>query len=118
MAQIGAGLPFVPHRYFVVSDVPSGAVRGGHASRSQHELLTCVAGSCTVDVDCGDGDIERFVLDDRRVALLLPPLWWNEEHSFSPGAVLLVLASAPYDPSEHCTDRTELRALVARVTHA
>jgi dTDP-4-dehydrorhamnose 3,5-epimerase-like enzyme len=92
-------LPFPIARYFVVRDVPPGAVRGGHAHQHVHELLNCVIGRCTVEVRWAGG-YERYVLDDPTLALHLPPHNWVECRDFSEGATLLVLCSDVHDPSQ------------------
>jgi dTDP-4-dehydrorhamnose 3,5-epimerase-like enzyme len=103
----GAGLPFRPARLFVVTDVPPAIVRGQHAHARLHEVLIAVSGSVAIEVDDGT---ERavVVLDDPAVGLHVPPRVWAAQRDFSPGAVLVVLASHPYDPDDYITDRHAL----------
>jgi UDP-2-acetamido-3-amino-2,3-dideoxy-glucuronate N-acetyltransferase len=105
----GDGLPFEPKRFFVVSGVPEGAVRGDHAHRRCHELLVAPSGRIEVSADNGSGR-QDFVLDSPSVAVYLPPLTWCTQHSHSPDAVLAVLASHPYDPDDYIRDFEILRA--------
>ena len=48
MAEREEDLPFSAIRYFLVWDVPAGTTRAEHAQRAGHEVLSCVAGGCTV----------------------------------------------------------------------
>jgi acetyltransferase-like isoleucine patch superfamily enzyme/dTDP-4-dehydrorhamnose 3,5-epimerase-like enzyme len=113
-AQTGDGdLPFVPKRYFVVSGVPSRQVRGEHAHRTLHQWLTCLHGECMVMVDDGDTR-EELKLDRPSRSLYLPPMVWGVQYHFSPDAVLLVLASDPYDPSDYIRDYDEFLRLIGR----
>jgi UDP-2-acetamido-3-amino-2,3-dideoxy-glucuronate N-acetyltransferase len=105
-------LPFVPARAFTVFGVPSAEIRGEHAHRVCHQLLVCVAGSLAVLVDDGLSRAE-VVLDDPSVALYLPPRTWGSQFGYSADAVLVVLASHPYDATDYVRDYEEFRALVA-----
>src|ERR1044071_17421 len=96
VAEIQKHIPFAVARLFLVYDVPEGEVRGRHAHREQHQFLICVHGACVVSVDDG-GCRNEYRLDAPTQALYVPPMIWSEQHSFTPGAVLAVLASAPYD---------------------
>jgi hypothetical protein len=62
-----------------------------------------VSGSCAVLVDDGQNRME-FHLDSPLQGLYVPPLIWSVQHDHSAGAVLLVLASAPYDPADYIRD--------------
>jgi acetyltransferase-like isoleucine patch superfamily enzyme len=105
-------LPFAPARAFTVFGVPSTGVRGEHAHRICHQLLVCVHGSLSVLVDDGR-DRGEVVLDDPGVGLYLPPLIWGSQFGYSEDAVLVVLASHPYDASDYIRDYEEFRAVVA-----
>jgi UDP-2-acetamido-3-amino-2,3-dideoxy-glucuronate N-acetyltransferase len=108
-ADAGEGLPFVAARYFLVQDVPPGGVRAQHAQREGHELISCVAGSCTVEVWWRAGS-EVHTLDDPAVGLYLPPWAWVECREFSGDAVLLVLCSDAYEPLDQISDFDEFLA--------
>lgn len=95
----GEALPFAVARYFVIRGVPPGRTRAGHAQRRGHELLSCLAGACTVEVRwSGREEVHR--LEDSETSLHVPPGVWVECRDFSPDAALLVLCSHPYDPEE------------------
>ena len=96
-------LPFTPVRLFLVTGVPAGVRRGGHAWREGHELLVCASGSCTIDTECPTG-CETFVLDRADRGLYLPPMVWMEYELSSPSASLMVLASTHYDPGDIIAD--------------
>ena len=105
-----SGLPFTPARAFTVFGVPSAEIRGEHAHRVCHQLLVCVNGSLSVLVDDGH-ERGEVVLDDPGVGLYLPPLIWGSQFGYSADAVLVVLASHPYDGSDYVRDYEEFRAL-------
>lgn len=111
VAELGRGLPFAPKRIFFVFEVPSAEVRGEHAHRTCDQFLVCVRGSVSVLVDDGTNR-EHFRLDSPTCGLLVPARVWAAQFQYSPEAVLLVLASDPYDPADYVRDYDEYLALV------
>lgn len=103
VAEMSLDMPFQPQRAFLTFEVPTTGVRGEHAHRECHQLLICTAGSVNVIADDGRTR-QEFVLDRRDLALYLPPMVWGVQHKHSADAVLLVLASAPYDPEDYIRD--------------
>ncbi len=96
-------LPFMPRRSFVVFSVPSSKIRGEHAHRQCHQLLYCLAGTIHCLADDGTHR-EEFELNKPNVGLHLPPMTWGTQFNYSRDAVLLVLASHPYDPADYIRD--------------
>lgn len=96
-------IPFTPQRWFLVYDVPSREVRGEHAHRVCHQFLVCVHGSVQVAVDDGEQRGEA-VLDEPTLGIYLPPGIWGSQFRYDSDAVLLVLASHPYDPDDYIRD--------------
>ena len=96
-------IPFEPKRWFLVYDVPSREVRGEHAHRVCHQFLISVHGRVNVAVDDGKQRAEA-VLDDPTAGIYIPPLVWGSQFRYDEDAVLLVLASHPYDPDDYIRD--------------
>lgn len=111
VGDIGTEVPFVPRRYFLVYAVPGAEVRGEHAHRECHQFLVCTHGSCSVVVDDGKNSAE-VRLDSPTLGVHLPPMTWGVQYKYTPDAVLLVLASHPYDPDDYIRD---YRAFLAEV---
>lgn len=102
-------LPFVPQRCFWVFDVPSREVRGEHAHKALHQFLICVKGSLNVVIDDGVRRCE-VTLDRPNLGLHVPPGVWGTQYKYSPDAVLLVFASAPYEASDYVRSYDEFVA--------
>ena len=111
--ETGRGLPFLPQRYFLVMDVPSGETRGAHAHRTCSQFLVCVAGACSVVVDDGTHRLE-VRLDDPCLGIHVPPGVWAIQYKYTRDAVLLVLASHPYAADDYIRDYDEFLAAVGR----
>lgn len=110
VAEVGADLPFAVQRSFLVYNVPSAELRGEHAHRRCHQFLMAVSGSVRVTADDGERR-EEFLLDRPNLGLHLPPMTWGIQDCYSAGAVLLVLASDPYDAADYIRDHAQFVAL-------
>lgn len=104
-------LPFVVRRLFWL-DVPCRASRGGHAHRTNWQLVAPARGVVTARCQ----RYVRSLLRSRTwqlvpgMALVVPPLVWLDLRFVDDG-VCVVLASEPYCAAEYITDKTELRRL-------
>jgi len=108
--EIPRDVPFTVKRYFLVYGVPSAETRGQHAHRECHQFLICVHGRCAVVADDGN-QRQEFTLDHPDIGIHLPPMTWGTQYKYSPDAVLLVLASHPYDAGDYIRDYSEYVAL-------
>lgn len=105
-AQLGDQLPFVPRRYFLLFDVPEGAIRGAHAHRDLEQYIVCVHGSCRLILDDGTHRDElRLSAPDRGV--YVPPMVWTTVVPDSHETTVIVLASAEYDADDYIRDYDE-----------
>ncbi len=113
VGEVGDQLPFEPQRYFLVYDVSSKEVRGEHAHKILQQFLVCTHGACSVMVDDGQNRTE-ITLERPDIGLYIPPKIWTTQFKYSQDAVLLVLASLPYDPDDYIRDYDEFLAWVNR----
>jgi dTDP-4-dehydrorhamnose 3,5-epimerase-like enzyme len=110
-AEVDKDLPFKPSRFFTVFNVPSSEARGSHAHKECEQFLVCLNGSVRAIVDDGYSK-EEFLLDRPEVGLYMPARTWGTQYKYSRDAVLLVLASHPYDPEDYIRDYGDFIALV------
>jgi len=108
-------VPFEIRRVFFLYDVPTGADRGAHAHREQHQFLICLSGSFDVEVDDGAGR-RSIHLNRPWKGLHVPPMIWAAEKNFDPGSVCLVLSSGLFAEDDYIRDyqaylRTRQRAM-------
>jgi dTDP-4-dehydrorhamnose 3,5-epimerase-like enzyme len=102
-------VPFDIERVYFLYGTKSGAERGFHAHKTLEQWVVCVAGSCLIVVD--DGRNRREVLlDTPENGLHIGRGIWREMRDFSPGAVLMVIASAHYDESDYIRSFDEFLA--------
>jgi dTDP-4-dehydrorhamnose 3,5-epimerase-like enzyme len=106
-----SAVPFEPKRIFTVYDVPSESVRGAHAHRECQQFLVCVAGRLTCLVDDGESS-DEIDMDGPSIGVHIPRLVWGTQWRYSRDAVLLVIASHPYDAADYIRDYDEFLAIV------
>lgn len=92
--------PFRPKRYFIISGVPAGEIRGEHAHKRCQQFLICAYGQCSVTVDDGTTRVE-VLLNKPSIGIHVPPMIWGRQWQYSSDAALLVFASELYDPSDY-----------------
>ena len=109
-AEFDLDLPFVPKRCFWVYAVPNQQIRGEHAHRQCAQFLVAVKGQLRVVTDDGT-QREEFWLDRPNLGLYLPPMTWGIQYGYSEDAVLMVLASDPYDPQDYIRQYDEFLSL-------
>jgi UDP-2-acetamido-3-amino-2,3-dideoxy-glucuronate N-acetyltransferase len=108
-----SSLPFSPRRLFTVYDVPSESVRGAHAHRTCAQFLVCTLGAVSCLVDDGSAR-EEIRLARPDIGLHIPPMIWGTQWKYSRDAVLLVLASHPYDAADYIRDYEEFLEALER----
>lgn len=100
-------IPFKIKRVFWTYDVPGGEIRGGHAYKSQHEVIIALSGSFDVIVD-EDGKSTTYSLNRSYNALYIPPRKWRHMQNFSTNALSLHLSSHNYSADDYIYDKEEV----------
>lgn len=93
-------LPFDVKRVYYIYDTLPGVRRGFHAHKNLEQILLCVNGTCKIHLDNGF-DTAEVVLDKPNEGLYISNDMWREMYDFTPGTVLLVLASEYYDEADY-----------------
>lgn len=92
-------LSFLPKRLFVVSNVPKGETRGGHAHFKTMQFLICLEGE--IDVILDDGKTKSVISLIPTEGVYVPELVWDSQVFKTDKAILLVLASTHYNKSDY-----------------
>lgn len=98
---------FSPKRFFLVSGVPNGISRGGHAHRICWQFILAVNGSASVKVT-NKIMTQNFELKDKQFGLLVPPLNWLEFSLDTSEANLLVMASDYFSEDDYIYNLEEI----------
>ncbi len=104
-------LPFELKRVFWTYDVPGGEQRGGHAYKTQEEVIICLSGSFDVIVTDVDGNTEKFSLNRSYYGLYLPPLTWRHMENFSTNSLGLHLSSEEFSEDDYVRQFSDFQNL-------
>jgi dTDP-4-dehydrorhamnose 3,5-epimerase-like enzyme len=102
--------PFPIHRSFWISGVPEGGKRGVHAHRMETQLLICLQGKVSVDLEDLSGTKFTFLLSNADQALLIPPMIWSSV-TFGVNVLLLVLSDQHFDEEDYIRNKADFSAL-------
>ena len=86
--------------------------RGGHTHHETNQILFCLQGSCSVDLDNGS-EKTSVALSAANEGVLLLPYVWHVMHSFSDDAILLVIADTEYDEKDYIRSYDDFMKFVA-----
>lgn len=106
-------IPFEIKRVYFMYDTIHNVRRGYHAHKKLQQILICTSGKCTIHLDDGY-DTAEIVLDKPYEGLYVSNDMWREMYDFSPGAVLMVLASELYDESDYIRKYEEFIEFINR----
>jgi dTDP-4-dehydrorhamnose 3,5-epimerase-like enzyme len=93
-------LPFLPNRFFHITNHSANLTRGGHAHKTCEQILFVISGKVLVKVNDGKNS-EEIMLESRSEAIYLPKLVWSDQIYLDPKSILGVMASEVYDESEY-----------------
>lgn len=105
-------IPFEIKRTYWLYDVPGGESRGGHAYRTNEELIIALSGSFDVVLDDGK-ERKVFLLNRSYYGLYVPAGLWREMENFSTNAFALEFGSTHYDEADYIRDYEDFLKLKA-----
>lgn len=94
-------LPFEIKRIFWTYGVPGGEKRGGHAYKTQREIIIALSGSFDVVITAADGTKQKFSLNRSYFGLYVPALNWRHMDNFSTNALSLHLSDSLYTREDY-----------------
>ena len=99
-------VPFEIKRVYYIVKTVDDVTRGKHAHRHLEQVLICVNGSFKLKVDDGHSS-EIIEMNKHNEGVYIGNDVWREMSEFTPGTVLIVLASEYYDTSDYIRDYNE-----------
>ena len=100
-------IPFNIKRVFWIYDVPGGETRGGHAFKTQQELIIVISGSIDIVVIDNDGKETKFCLNRSYSGLYIPPMHGRHLENFSTNSVSVHLSSADFSEADYIRNYNE-----------
>ena len=101
--EANKNIPFEIKRVYYIFETLPDVTRGKHAHSDLEQILICTSGSCKIFFDDGH-KTNTIVLDSPEKGLYIGKNIWREMYDFSPGCVLMVLASDYYKEKEYIRD--------------
>jgi dTDP-4-dehydrorhamnose 3,5-epimerase-like enzyme len=106
LEQNSTCVPFELNRIYYIFGADESVRRGFHAHKKLKQLLVCVSGACTIELD--DGSHRKAIrLNSPSKGVLIETPLWREISDFTRDCVLVVLASEPYDACDYIWDYGE-----------
>lgn len=99
-------VPFEIRRVYWITGIPEQQVRGGHAHKTDEQVIICLQGQVQVVLDTKEGEIFECKLDSANQGLYIPPMWWGKM-VFSHEALLLGLSSEEFSEQDYIRKRDE-----------
>jgi dTDP-4-dehydrorhamnose 3,5-epimerase-like enzyme len=97
-------VPFDIKRVYYISNVPNGAIRGGHVNKDTEQLIIALNGRFRVRIR-ETATEKTFVLDRSDRGLYIPEGLWHRIEDFSQGSIMLALVSSFYDEKDYIRDK-------------
>jgi hypothetical protein len=107
----GVNVPFEIKRVYYIYRTQSQVNRGFHAHSKLEQLIVCLSGSMEIILDNGK-ERARAILNSPTRGLFVKSKIWREMLNFSPGCVIMVLASEHFDEDDYIRDYSEFLAVV------
>jgi hypothetical protein len=105
-------IPFEIKRVFWTYDVPGGESRGGHAYKTQEEIIIALSGSFDIVITSKDGKKEKISLNRSYYGLYIPPYTWRNIENFSTNAVSVHVCSAAFEESDYIREFDEFKKVI------
>ena len=104
-------LPFLPKRLFVVSDVPSSAVRGNHAHYETQQVLFCLKGSIQITITDKNGIRSIYLSEGEKY--FHDRLEWAEIDFENRDTLMLVVCSTNFDENDYIRDFEQFKRITS-----
>ena len=105
-------IPFEAKRLFFITNVPEGAERGNHYSKTSSFLYIVIKGACIVDLDDGYR-VESYYLTEGN-GLLFNKNIWMKIYGFQRDTILCVIADKEYRVLDYVSDYEEFKKSVRK----
>jgi hypothetical protein len=104
VAECGKQIPFDVKRVYYIYDLKDqSAIRGKHAHKQNRQVIFCINGSFTLELDDGVHR-QKVTLDSPHIGIYMDVRVWHTMDCFSENCILLVLASDLFDENDYIRD--------------
>lgn len=108
-------IPFDIKRFYFINNLfNKKAVRGKHAHRKLEQVIFCVNGSFTLELDDGKTK-QNILMDDPSYGVRLGSMLWHSMKKFSKDCAIAVVASMHYDEKDYIRNYEEFKRLASAI---
>jgi hypothetical protein len=94
-------IPFEIKRVFWTYDVPGGEIRGGHAYKTQEEVIIALSGSFDVIITDNYGEQKKISLNRSYEGLYLSANTWRHIENFSTNSIALHISNQKFNEQDY-----------------
>ncbi|MCS6824136.1 MAG: FdtA/QdtA family cupin domain-containing protein [Cytophagaceae bacterium] len=103
VCQSQKDVPFLIRRVYWVYHTPDHVERGNHAHKKGQQLLVCVSGETTVQLENIREEKYSFTLKEPHVGLFIPPMYWRVIH-MKADTVFICMADTDFNEDDYIRD--------------
>jgi len=107
-------IPFNIKRIFYIYDIKDlTVIRGGHAHKTLQQVIFCLNGSFTLELDNGN-EKEKTYLNKPNEGVMIEAKIWLTMKKFSKNTLIMVIASNYYDEIDYIRNYKEFQEYIER----
>ena len=104
-------IDFIPREFFIIRDVPLGALRGQHAHLKCEQLIMLLKGKLNVSLESKVSN-ETVLLNIPGSFVLIPALTWSKQEYLSSNTEIIVFCSEEFDEKDYIRDYQDFQKLI------
>lgn len=107
-------IPFTIKRFYFTTNLSRNkSTRGKHAHHKTDQVIFCISGSFTLNMD--DGQTKQSILvNDPRFGIRIGPMLWHSMNEFSPDCVIFVVSNSFFEEKDYIRDYSAFTSLIKK----
>ncbi len=104
-------IDFIPQEFFIIKDVPLGALRGQHAHFKCKQLIMLIKGKLNVSLESKISN-KTVLLNNPGSFVVIPALTWSKQEYLSINTEIIVFCSEEFDEKDYIRDYQYFKKLI------
>ncbi len=104
-------IDFIPQEFFIIKDVPLGALRGQHAHFKCKQLIMLIKGKLNVSLESKISN-KTVLLNNPGSFIVIPALTWSKQEYLSINTEIIVFCSEEFDEKDYIRDYQYFKKLI------
>lgn len=107
-------IDFIPQEFFIVKDVPAGAIRGKHAHFKCIQLIMLIKGQINVMLE-NISESKTVLLNIPGSFVLIPALTWSTQEYVSPNTEIIVFCSEEFVEQDYIRNYKDFQEILREI---